>query len=285
MATDFPFDLVASDLDGTLLRTDDKLSDRTKAAVHNVIERGATFVYATGRPPRLLDMVVNKLEHYGYGIASNGAYLLDLSIDDPTKRIIETFEIQPDAARASIALIKTLLPDAAFAVDGRDGFAHEPTFKPRFVLPRNKTRVAPIDQLLDRPYAKLMFRHPTMSLDVFNTITEVLRGVATLTFGAIPSMSRVLPDHDTHLEVQALGVSKAFALQRICEHLGRDHEQTKVVAFGDMPNDIDMITWASHGVALGNAHETVIAVADETTTSNDDDGVAVVLERELAASK
>jgi hypothetical protein len=52
-----------------------------------------------------------------------------------------------------------------------------------------------------------------------------------------------------------------------------------VVAFGDMPNDLDMLSWAGHGVAVANAHRDVLAVVDEVTASNDEDGVALVLER------
>jgi len=53
----------------------------------------------------------------------------------------------------------------------------------------------------------------------------------------------------------------------------------EVVAFGDMPNDLPMLTWAGLGVAVANAHPSVLAAADEVTASNDDDGVAQVLDR------
>jgi hydroxymethylpyrimidine pyrophosphatase-like HAD family hydrolase len=56
-----------------------------------------------------------------------------------------------------------------------------------------------------------------------------------------------------------------------------------VVAFGDMPNDIPMLEWAGHAVAVANAHPDVLAVSREVTASNDDDGVALVLERLLTA--
>jgi hydroxymethylpyrimidine pyrophosphatase-like HAD family hydrolase len=59
-------------------------------------------------------------------------------------------------------------------------------------------------------------------------------------------------------------------------------EADDVVVFGDMPNDVPMLAWAGRAVAVANAHPTVKEVADEVTTSNDDDGVAVWLEREFA---
>lgn len=58
----------------------------------------------------------------------------------------------------------------------------------------------------------------------------------------------------------------------------------ETIAFGDMPNDIPMFGWAAHGVAMAHAHAELKAVADEVTTSNDEDGIAVVLERLLGAA-
>ncbi len=52
-----------------------------------------------------------------------------------------------------------------------------------------------------------------------------------------------------------------------------------MVAFGDMPNDLPMLAWAGHAVGMANAHPEVLAAVDEVTASNDDDGVAQVLER------
>ena len=79
------------------------------------------------------------------------------------------------------------------------------------------------------------------------------------------------------LEIAAAGVSKASALTRVCGQRGIASDE--VVAFGDMPNDLPMLTWAGHGVAVANAHPDVRAAADEVTASNDESGVALVLER------
>ena len=84
------------------------------------------------------------------------------------------------------------------------------------------------------------------------------------------------------LEFAASGVSKAVALERLCAERGIP--SSAVVAFGDMPNDIPMLTWAGHGVAVGNAHPDLVAVADATTLPCDKDGVAIYLERLLGNS-
>jgi hydroxymethylpyrimidine pyrophosphatase-like HAD family hydrolase len=101
-----------------------------------------------------------------------------------------------------------------------------------------------------------------------------LAELATFTFGSNISGGLV--------EISAKGVTKAFGLERIAAEHGI--EAADVVAFGDMPNDLPMFAWAGHVVAVANAHADVLAAADEVTASNDDDGVARVVERLLARS-
>jgi hydroxymethylpyrimidine pyrophosphatase-like HAD family hydrolase len=76
-------------------------------------------------------------------------------------------------------------------------------------------------------------------------------------------------------------VTKAFALERLCRRLGIAADE--VVAVGDMPNDLAMLDWAGTAVAVANAQQSVKDIADEVTASNVDDGVALVLERIVAA--
>jgi hydroxymethylpyrimidine pyrophosphatase-like HAD family hydrolase len=78
------------------------------------------------------------------------------------------------------------------------------------------------------------------------------------------------------VELQPLGVTKATALALAAQHLGIGPDAT--ITFGDMPNDIPMFHWSAHGVAMANAHAELKSVADELTLSNEEDGVAVVLE-------
>jgi hydroxymethylpyrimidine pyrophosphatase-like HAD family hydrolase len=82
------------------------------------------------------------------------------------------------------------------------------------------------------------------------------------------------------VEISAAGVTKAWALERLCDRLGVHREE--VVAVGDMENDLAMLAWAGHAVAVANAQQNVLDAADEVTASNLDDGVAQVLERLVA---
>jgi hydroxymethylpyrimidine pyrophosphatase-like HAD family hydrolase len=279
------FGLVASDLDGTLLRNDDTLSARTKSAIDQVVER-SIFVMATGRPPRWVHPVAELLGHRGLAVCSNGALIMDLTDES----IVDSQLLTPSLARSAVALIQSMLPGAGIAVDRLSGFGHDPGYKSAYTMPKN-VRVAPIDELIgDEPMLKLMFRHADMDTNVLASLIAALGDGGAITYGAAgPTSGMGASPYDsdaplslanTLIEIQAPGVSKAAALARVCDRFGVDHSST--IAFGDMPNDIEMLTWASHGVAMANAHIDVKNVANEITASNDEDGVAAILERELA---
>jgi hydroxymethylpyrimidine pyrophosphatase-like HAD family hydrolase len=278
------FGLVASDLDGTLLRNDDTLSPRTKAVIDRVVER-SIFVMATGRPPRWVHPVAELLGHRGLAVCSNGAVIMDLTDES----IVDAQLLQPGHARAAVALIKSLLPGAGIAVDRLSGFGHDPSYKSAYTMPKG-ARVAPIDDLIsDEPMLKLLFRHPDMDTNILAALVAAIGDGGSVTYGAAGPTSGMgssaydaaapLSLGNTLIEIQAPGVTKAAALARVCDRFGVDYSST--IAFGDMPNDIEMLSWVSHGVAMANAHIDVKNVANEITVSNDEDGVATILEREL----
>jgi hydroxymethylpyrimidine pyrophosphatase-like HAD family hydrolase len=96
--------------------------------------------------------------------------------------------------------------------------------------------------------------------------------------GALAGLAEATHSSYTGLvEISAAGVTKAAGLAWYCERAGVTAEE--VVAFGDMPNDVPMLTWAGRGVAVANAHPAVLAIADEVTSANTEDGVAAYLEK------
>ncbi len=279
------FRLVASDLDGTLLRNDDTLSPRTRAAIDRVVER-SIFVMATGRPPRWVHPVAELLGHRGLAVCSNGAVIMDLTDES----IVDAQLLQPSHARAAVAVIQSLLPGAGIAVDRLSGFGHDPGYRSAYTMPKG-ARVAPIDELIaDEPMLKVLFRHPEMDTNILAALVAAIGDGGSVTYGAVGPTSGMgasaydstspLSLGNTLIEIQAPGVTKAAALARVCDRFNIDYAST--IAFGDMPNDIEMLSWVSHGVAMSNAHIDVKAVANEITASNDEDGVAAILERELA---
>ena len=258
--------LVATDLDGTLLRSDGTVDERTRRAIAAIEAAGVTFVICTARPPRWLRPLAEATGHRGLAVCANGGVIWDLHTDS----MVEEFPVQAELAREVVRRLRAVLPQGAWAVERAGGFAHEPTYTPRWPVPAD-TVIDAIDALLEPPAVKLMLRHPELSAD------DLLAHAREL-IGDLVEVSHS-SSHDALLEISAPGVSKASALAGVCAELGVGSEQ--VVAFGDMPNDLAMLSWAGWGVAVANAHADVLAAADEVTASNDDAGVARVLERLL----
>jgi Cof subfamily protein (haloacid dehalogenase superfamily) len=256
--------LVASDLDGTLLRSDGTIDDRTKNAIAAAEAAGATVVFCTARPPRWLAPLAQATGHRGVAICANGAVLWDLH----TESVIDASPLEPVIARELVSLLQDEVPGGAWAVERTDGFGHEPAYVPRWPVP-DGTTVDCVHALVGEPAIKLMLRHSQLSADA---LLERAREAC----GHLAEFSHS-NTADALLEISAAGVSKASALAELCDQRGVDERD--VIAFGDMPNDLPMLAWAGYAVAVANAHPDVIAAADEVTASNDESGVARVLER------
>lgn len=265
-ADDLALRLVASDLDGTLLRTDKTISDRTVAAVAACEAAGITMVLATGRPPRWIGDISDRLGHRGVALCANGAVIYDLDLD----RVLSHHTIATEAALEVVIRIRRLWPDAVFAVETIDHLGLEPGWPVNFPVPDN-TQVADATELVRVPPVKLLARLEGHAVEAaLAAATVEMSGLVEVTWSGGSHL----------LEMSGPGVTKEAALAELALGLGID--ASLAVAFGDMPNDIGMLRWAGRGLAVANAHELVLAAADRVVGSNDDDGVAMELEALLA---
>jgi Cof subfamily protein (haloacid dehalogenase superfamily) len=259
--------VVATDLDGTVIRSDGSISPRTRNALTAVADAGAMVVIVTGRPPRWLQGIADATGHHGLAICANGAIVWDLH----DERVVSSYPLELNAVRDVVASLRAEIPELGFAVESIDtGFGHEPSYRPRWATDE-QTVVAELEALLSRPVAKLLARHEGLTAD---ELLARARSVVTDELASLTHSSR-----DGLLEISAAGVTKASTLQTLCAEHG--HGPQDVIAFGDMPNDLPMLAWAGHSVAVGNAHPEVLQAVDEVTATNDEDGVALVLERLL----
>jgi Cof subfamily protein (haloacid dehalogenase superfamily) len=262
--------LIATDLDGTIVRSDGTISTRTRDTLSAAEGAGLLVVFVTGRPPRWMQPIAEATGHTGVAICMNGAIVYDMG----REVVLEEHPLQPAVAKELVDALRRALPDVTFAVDGTEGLGREPNYRSRFPLPSDAV-VAEVEKLVASPVAKLLVRHEGMSPDDFLSaalgLAKDLEGLAEITFSG----------RDGLLEISAAGISKAFTLERLAA--GHGIGPDGVVAFGDAPNDLPMLAWAGHAVAVANAHADVRQVADEITATNDDDGVALVIERLLAA--
>ncbi|HLI58911.1 MAG TPA: HAD family hydrolase [Solirubrobacteraceae bacterium] len=259
--------LIASDLDGTLLRDDGTVSPRTRAALARARTRGIEIALCTARPVRWMRGLAREAGVAGIAVCANGAVLWDLAAD----ALVDSFPIACETARQVVARLRPLQPGGAWAVETVDHFGHEPGYRVRWPVPDDAT-VDAIETLLLRPPVKLLLRPDEDGgaarwADAARVLTA---GLVEITYSDASA---------SLLEMSAAGVSKGSGLAALCAMHGIDRAQT--IAFGDMPNDLSMLAWAGRSYAMANGHPGVIAAADEVAPPNDEDGVAVVLERLL----
>ena len=264
--------LVASDIDGTILGHDGKISDRTVRAFHACRDAGVELVFVTGRPPRWLHPLQEQLGHTGRVICSNGAVVWDLEAD----QLVSARTLAMDAVLELRRIIKQLRPAALFAAETLDGFHLEPGFienESSELL--SEFTPAPLAETLTDDAAVVKFLAIVREGTADDFLAEVGPAVAHLasTTHSAPTVAM--------LELSLPGVNKAVTLAEYAGGLGID--AADVVAFGDMPNDIEMLRWAGHGYAMASGHPEAIRAAGQQAPHFDDDGVAQILEARLAA--
>lgn len=251
--------LVATDLDGTVIRSDRTISERTVAALARVEAAGAHLVLVTGRPPRWMHEVAEATGHRGLAICANGALVYDLH----TEEVVESHLIEAAVTAELIDRLRATVPDLAFAAEHLGGFVRERAYRTRDV----RAPTGELEQLVAAPASKLLAQHPELDADTLLARARTVIGdLAEVTHATNSGL----------LEISAAGVSKASALATLCAELGVD--SAEVIAFGDMPNDLPLLAWAGTSYAVANAHPDVLAAVDHRTGSNDEDGVAQVLE-------
>ncbi|MEU7291799.1 Cof-type HAD-IIB family hydrolase [Streptomyces exfoliatus] len=265
--------LIATDLDGTLLRDDKSVSERTVAALAAAEQAGIEVFFVTGRPARWMDVVSDHVHGHGLAICANGAAVVDLHAGGT---FLEVHPLERPIALDVVRALRAAAPGTSFAVELTTGIHYEPQYPPFFLDPG--ATVATAEKLLFEeapgaaaPVLKLLAQHPELDPDVFLSVARAAAGERA-------SFTRSSPN--ALIEISALGVSKASTLALCCAERGITADE--VVAFGDMPNDIEMLTWAGRSYAMGNAHPDVLAAASGQTAGNNEDGVAVVIEQLVA---
>lgn len=262
-----PVRVVASDLDGTIVRPDGGISARTLAALRACLDRGIDVLFVTGRPPRWMVPIAEATGLRGTVVCGNGAVVYDLG----AARIVRSRTFEVATVRRVVHVLRDLLPGSHFALETATGFRREPGF----VVHHDDADAPPppegdLDELLvDRPA-------------VFKVLCRAERGRAdamlALARTALVGVAEPVHSSSTFplLEISAPGVSKASALAEFVRERGLT--AADVVAFGDMPNDVAMLRWAGRGYAMADGHPEALAAADGIAPPCAEDGVARVLE-------
>ncbi len=261
--------LIATDLDGTLLNSRGEVSSRTIAALHAAHDAGVIVVFATGRPPMVTAREVTAVgAAVQYGVMANGSMICSLPDGEP----LFTIGFPSALAVAAIARLRAHDPLFGFALATDRGFTEEVGFAERMpVHRRNET----VDDVLNghdgatEAIKLLAFHHHRSALELLDIIPPIV------------GTDLVVSHMGTEaVELGPVGADKGAGLRWLCAHL--DIDPADVLVFGDEINDLAMFEFAGRSVAVANAAALVRAAATHVTASNDDDGVAQVIESLLA---
>jgi Cof subfamily protein (haloacid dehalogenase superfamily) len=268
--------LLASDLDGTLLRSDNSVSQATRDALAAAEAAGLVVAFVTGRPPRWLHEVAVATGHRGVAVAANGALTYDLH----TETILAEHPLPPDQLAEVTRVLRAKIPQVRFALEYGLDFGYEPEYRHDWnIVPDTDRAGRPLPtpaavelaELLDKPAVKLLARGRGMAADEFMDLVEELVG---------DQVTVTRSGHSPLVEISATGITKAFGLAALADAHGIDRQQ--VAAVGDMPNDVPMLEWAGQSYAVANAHPSALAAAGTVLAeTNDEDAVATLIRRLL----
>lgn len=254
--------LIAIDLDGTVLDSSGRISDRTKRAIASVRAAGALVSIVTFRAYRSSKPYALELGLHVPLICVNGALVKDASDD----RVLESFPVPHESALAAIEYGAAHDYDTCLYVD-------ECYVAPQRVIEKYAEgwfaqwrRCDDLRAALDPPTLMVRYFGDHRFEDARRDLAPYDLEEVDDTIGGV-----------FELTLMRRGVSKGWALERLANDL--EIARADVMAIGDGALDAGMIAWAGHGVAMANAAPVTLAASDEVTLSNDDDGVAVVLER------
>lgn len=262
--------LIALDLDGTLLLKNQEISPRTKTALMKAKEKGHVIAIATGRPYRASKRYYQELQLTTPIINFNGASVHH-PLDAHYPRILESIplayskELIKRCETIGVFNVMVEIGDT-FYMKKQAGFFAE--FLTDGVEPAGTGELHAL--VKEAPTAILIEPKP----EKVNVLHDTLQQTGTET-----TLQRWWKGETRILEIAPRNVTKATALERIANDYGI--EQGNIIAFGDEENDYEMIEYAGHGVAMGNAIDEIKAVADCVTETNEKDGIACYLEKVL----
>ncbi|MCW6701158.1 Cof-type HAD-IIB family hydrolase [Anaerococcus sp. NML200537] len=263
--------LIALDVDGTLLNSDNKITDRTREVLEKAQDAGHTLVIASGRDPIGVAMYADMLnfdKHNGLICTFNGAKVIDYE----TKEVLIDHSIDLDTAKEILAFAEEnsmtylLYTDTCIVTNSEDTYAIADIAH----ADHNTYKVVEdLSYNIDFSPNKILFSiDPSLIDDKIKLFDERFEGK----FSTSKSTT-------FFYEVMPKGIDKGKSLIEMAKYLGIDIKDT--IAIGDERNDLAMLKAAGVGVVMGNAPDVVKEIADYITKSNDEDGIAYYIENEL----
>lgn len=286
------YQLVAIDLDGTLLNSYGVVTDRTKQTIKKCIDKGIEIVLASGRPKDSIEAIAKEIGAEHYFIAGNGALVYDIKKEEviyekymPKEKVLEIIRLcEQNSISYNVYTDKTIL---ATSLKYNVLYYHKENLKKE---ESKKTHINIVDDMYS--YVKQMQEEKFLKIticdtnsNVFNAIIRKMKQIEGIDILEVSHMSRKIIKQGTeevpieyyYTEISLQEVDKYNALQFLQKKLNIKNEET--IAIGDNMNDKKMIQKAGMGIAMKQSCPAVIEIADYVTEGNNEDGVAKALEK------
>ncbi|MFC4619662.1 Cof-type HAD-IIB family hydrolase [Camelliibacillus cellulosilyticus] len=265
--------LIALDLDGTLLSSEKKILNRTKKAILEAKSAGHFVVISTGRPYRASQPYYEELGLTTPIVNFNGAYVHHPL--DPEWGVFHT-PLELETVKEILKTcdgyqLKNIIIEVMDDVYIKN---EDPEIVDSFTMGAKKLVYGPIEETLKASPSSILIQTEDREVD------HLLQALESDYADAIEQRSWGSPSNI--IEIVRRGINKAIGLKRVADRLGVPKE--RIIAFGDEDNDIEMLRFAGCGVAMGNALESLKHVADTETATNDEDGIALFLEKHVLHS-
>lgn len=263
------YKLVAIDMDGTLLREDKSISDRTKKAIQNAKDKGTTVVIATGRPIEGVSKTLTELNMYtdsDYVLSYNGALVQKTK----NKEVISKVSLKGE----DYHYLKKISDELGVNI-------HAFSEKKGLVTPKN-SKYTEVEASINNIDINVQDINETKSDDVIIKIMmidepEILGPAIEKLPKEIYEKYTVVRSTPYFLEFLNKNANKGLGVELLAKHLGIKQEE--IITLGDADNDLHMIEYAGLGIAMGNAFDSVKKIANYITDTNENDGVAKAIEK------
>lgn len=261
--------LIAIDIDGTMLNSENKLTSRTKDTIRKAVKQNFNVVVATGRMYTSALPIIKEAGIYLPSIFFDGALIRNPKTHETLHERGLGEELTAEILsfyRSNGWYIQAYFDDNLFVVDNND---------PRCKQYESIAKVSAVS--LGDDFWN--FHVDSSKLLGIENDSIYFQNILNRTREAFGNRIYSAPSWGAFIEITHPNVNKANALSMVARKLGISQEE--VLAIGDSYNDIEMLEWAGHGVAMGNAYNSIKAVADEIAADNNQDGAAQIIERYL----
>jgi Cof subfamily protein (haloacid dehalogenase superfamily) len=264
---------IFSDVDGTLLNSEHKISSVTRQTIQQLSKnQHVPFILVSARMPQAILPLQQELGIHAPFAAYGGALVLSEPNKSGKREILQNIYMDKSTVYNIYRVVSQRYPSISFSMYNKDEW-HVLSFTDSWVVhEKDITAIQPI--LIDVAFSFSNELHINKIMCMGGP--EIIDRLSKDLTDRFPELT-IFKSKPTYLEIMAAGVKKTAAIQTLESVLGIGSNE--IIAIGDNFNDMDMLRYAGLGVAMGNAPEEVKACSDETTDTNDEDGIVSIIQK------